>query len=104
MKVNYKENSTSILIVHDLHCISDKLMVSKKGVDFMGMRVSWPQYLRLIVIQKEVIRMDQTIRAMLRTYNHRELAQNPYWIELLDLYNSLAKMLPEKYLKSVENQ
>lgn len=78
--------------------------VVKKSVDFMGMRVSYPQYLRLIAIQKEVIRMDQTIRALLRIYDSRELALNPYWIELLDLYNSLKKMLPEHYLRAVENQ
>ena len=69
----------------------------------MGQRVSYPQYLRLIAIQKEVIRMDQTIRAMLSNYDASELAQNPYWIELVDLYNSLKKMLPKEYLMTVGN-
>ena len=31
-------------------------------MDFMGTRVSYPQYLRLVAIQREVIRMDVTIR------------------------------------------
>ena len=65
------------------------------------MRVSYPQYLRLVAIQKEVIRMDRTIRSMLNNYDPMELAQNPYWMELLELYDSLKKMLPEDYLESV---
>ena len=69
----------------------------------MGQRVSYPQYLRLVAIQREVIRMDQTIRAMLASYDASELAQNPYWVELVELYDSLKKMLPPEYLKSVGN-
>ena len=45
------------------------LPMRKRGVDFMGMRVSYPQYYRLMAIQKEVIRMDQTIRAMARHHD-----------------------------------
>ena len=36
--------------------------LNKRSVDFMGQRVSYPQYLRLVAIQREVIRMDRTIR------------------------------------------
>ena len=72
---------------------------SDGGVDFLGMRVSYPQYLRLVAIQREVIRMDQTIRHMLNKYNEMELAQNPHWMELLELYDSLKKMLPEDYFE-----
>ena len=36
--------------------------LTKRSVDFMGQRVSYPQYLRLVAIQREVIRMDRTIR------------------------------------------
>merc|ERR1712018_114844 len=61
----------------------------KRSIDFMGMRVSYPQYLRLVAIQKEVIRMDRTIRAMLNNY------------EPMELYDSLKKMLPADYLESV---
>ncbi len=69
----------------------------------MGMRVSYPQYLRLVAIQREVIKMDQTIRAMVRQYDPVELAENPYWMELLELYDSLKKMLPPEYLATVGN-
>lgn len=69
-------------------------------VDFMGMRVSYPQYLRLVAIQKEVIKMDQVIRSLLKTHDPEVLAADPYWHELLDLYNSLKKMLPQDYLEN----
>ena len=40
---------------------------------------------------------------MLTTYNPVELAQNPHWMELLELYDSLKKMLPPEYLEQLEN-
>merc|ERR550534_100344 len=76
----------------------------KRSMDFMGTRVSYPQYLRLVAIQREVIRMDVTIRSMLQTYDPMELSQNPYWMELLQLYNSLKKMLPEKYIQGSQKE
>jgi hypothetical protein len=46
--------------------VLDGQPVSKRmSVDFMGMRVSFPQYLRLKAIQKEVIRMDQVMTQFL---------------------------------------
>jgi len=72
--------------------------LTKRSVDFMGQRVSYPQYLRLVAIQREVIRMDRTIRAMLNIYDPIQLAKNPYWMELVELYDSLKKMLPPEYL------
>ena len=70
----------------------------------MGTRVSYPQYLRLISIQKEVMKMDGTIRSLLETYDIPELAMNQYWSELLDLYDSTKKMLPRKYLKNIDGE
>ena len=67
----------------------------------MGMRVSYPQYLRLKIIQKEVIRMDQLIRFAMRTQDIRKLAKDPYWYELLEMYDAMKKMLPHDYLESV---
>ena len=63
----------------------------------MGMRVSYPQYLRLKSIQAEVIRMDQTIRQYAASHTLEELNQNPHWLELVDLYESMKKILPEGY-------
>ena len=73
---------------------------SPGSVEFMGMRVSYPQYLRLKSIQTEVIRMDKMIRSMLARYKLRELEANPYWIELVDLYETMKKILPAEYLES----
>ena len=61
------------------------------------MRVSYPQYLRLKSIQAEVIRMDQMIRRMAQSHTIDELNQNPHWLELVDLYESMKKILPEGY-------
>ena len=41
---------------------------------------------------------------MLQTYDPMELSQNPYWMELLQLYNSLKKMLPEKYIQGSQKE
>ena len=93
------------IFIHQNHArtIEEDEREKKDGVDFMGMRVSYPQYLRLVAIQREVIRMDQTIRHMLTKYNPVELAQNPHWMELLELYDSLKKMLPPDYLEQLED-
>ena len=64
------------------------------------MRVSYPQYLRLKSIQAEVIRMDKMIRSMVDRHALSELALNPHWSELLELYENMNKMLPEEYLKT----
>lgn len=79
----------------------DEGRMLKRSVEFMGQRVSYPQFLRLMAIQREVIRMDKVIKSMMQTYDPEELAQNPYWIELLDLFASLEKMLPENYERTI---
>ena len=35
---------------------------------------------------------------MLNIYDPIQLAKNPYWMELVELYDSLKKMLPPEYL------
>ena len=52
------------ILIHQNHgrILTEEERAKRDGVDFMGMRVSYPQYLRLVAIQREVIRMDQTIR------------------------------------------
>ena len=62
------------------------------------MRVSYPQYLRLKAIQNEVIKMDKMIRSMVARYDLEELETNQYWVELLELYETMKKILPEDYL------
>ncbi len=48
-----------------------------------------------------VIRMDRMIRMMLRYHDPEDLAQSPDWLELLELYDAMKKMLPSDYLMAV---
>ena len=80
---------------------TSSLPSKRSSVEFMGMHVSYPQYVRLRAIQKEVIKMDQMIRRMVRTHDPQELAANPHWMELLELYDAMKKMLPQEYLRAV---
>jgi hypothetical protein len=41
---------------------------------------------------------------MVRTHSPLDLAQNPHWMELLELYDAMRKMLPQEYLESVGNE
>ena len=66
------------------------------------MRVSYPQYLRLKAIQNEVIKMDKMIRSMVARYDLEELETNQYWVELLELYETMKKILPADYLASFD--
>ena len=60
----------------------------------MGERVSYPQYIRLIELQKEAILIDQIIQEMMKKYDHSILASNEYFMALVDLHDSLKIMLP----------
>ncbi|TRY61418.1 hypothetical protein TCAL_15000 [Tigriopus californicus] len=84
----------------DLALIAAPRVIPKRSIEFMGMSVSYSQYVRLRNIQREVIRMDKVIRKMARSHDPVELAQNPHWLELLELYDALKKMLPEDYVNS----
>ena len=44
--------------------------------------------------------MDKMIRSMVDRHALSELALNPHWSELLELYENMNKMLPEEYLKT----
>ena len=72
---------------------------STGSVEFMGMRVSYPQYLRLKSIQGQVIRMDKMIRNMLSQHPLSELTGNPHWEELIEMYRIMKKILPAEYLE-----
>ena len=63
------------------------------------MRVIYTQYLKLKSIQRNVIRMDKMIRNMLHKHTLMELAGNPRWEELVELYQIMKRFLPEEYLK-----
>ena len=67
------------------------------SMDFKGMRVSYPQYLRLRALQEKVIKLDQLMWKMLRMYPMSELNKMPKWHTLVSLHTSLKKMLPDGY-------
>ena len=65
--------------------------------EIMGRKVSYPQYLRFKAIQHKAIRMDKMIRALLEKHILTELAGNPHWEKLIELYQTMDDFLPEGY-------
>ena len=63
----------------------------------MGRNVSYPQDLRFNTMQGKTIRMDKMIRALLEKYTLAELAGNPQWEKLIELYQTMEEFLPEGY-------
>ena len=64
----------------------------------MGMRVTYPQYLRLMALQQKVIQLERLIRALQARYSLRELEQLHQYARLIALYQSLRPLLPSTYL------
>ena len=73
---------------------------SSMSVDFMGMQVSYPQYLRLVALQEKVVKLDKLMRRMLKTRTLEELQTIPKWHTLVALHDALKKMLPQDYVSS----
>ena len=42
------------------------------------------------------------IRKMLRLHDPADLAKNPHWMEMLELYDAMKKMLPEEYIREAK--
>ena len=60
-----------------------------------GMRVSYPQYLRLKALQKKVIRLDLVMKRLRASVPREQLERMPKWHRLVTLHEALSKMLPE---------
>ncbi len=60
----------------------------------MGMRVTYPQYLRLMALQEKVVKLDMLIKALQAKYSAEELEQLPQYARLQSLHQSLAPLLP----------
>ena len=69
----------------------------------MGRKVSYPQYLRFKAIQRKAIRMDKMIRALLEKHTLTELARNPHWEKLIELYQTMEEFLPEGYSEIMDH-
>ena len=63
----------------------------------LGMRVSYPQYVRLVALQEKVIKLDLVMRRMQSQVPREELENVPKWHTLVALHDSLKKMLPPEY-------
>merc|ERR1712012_166750 len=70
------------------------------SVEFMGQMVSYPQYIRLMRIQKEVINMDKVIRRMLDEYDSETLSNFEPRLALIAMYRQMRKMLPDGYVRT----
>ena len=60
----------------------EEVMVDKRSpfsVDFMGMQVSYPQYLRLVALQEKVVQLDKLLKKMRQFKTEEELAKIPQW-------------------------
>ena len=60
----------------------DFLGFGKRTVNFMGMQVSMPQYLRLRALQNKVIKLDKIIKALQARYTDQELELLPQYARL----------------------
>ena len=72
----------------------------EKRADFLGVEVTYPQWLRLTNLQKKAIKVDQMIRSVKSRYPLKRLEAQPRWGNLMRLYRDLRKLLPPSYLTS----
>lgn len=63
------------------------------------MRVSYPQYLRLVALQEKVIKLDKLIKALQVKYTTEELEKLPQYARLLSLHQSLSPLLPNEIIQ-----
>lgn len=80
-------------------------VVRKKRLtmDFNGVRVSYPQYLRLVRLRDKVIRLGRMINALRSRYSEDALARLPQFHRLVALHTSLMPLLPPGYDVDLDN-
>ena len=71
-------------------------MMPQKRPEFMGNAVSVPQYVRLVNLQEATIEMDRYMKKLAMKFSPRVLMSDPSWRELVLIYRSLEKLLPEE--------
>merc|ERR1712209_132570 len=69
---------------------------SKRGVtmEFNGVRVSYPQYLRLVRLSEKVQKLDSVIEKLQQHRSEAELSRVPQYNQLVELRESLRPLLP----------
>ena len=71
--------------------------VFKRTVEFNGVKVSLPQYLRLMELQEKVLRLDQVLRRLSDGVDPEKLAASAKWGQLVSMRQSLQRLLPEDH-------
>lgn len=90
-----------------IHSITNGEVRRKRApftVNFMDMQVSYPQYLRLVALQRKVIKLDQILKRMKTMRPIEELEEMPQWKKLVTLHESLSKLLPPEYMETPDIQ
>jgi hypothetical protein len=66
-------------------------------VEFNGVRVSLPQYMRLMELQQKVMKLDTVLRRLSTGVDPEKLAASTKWNKLVSMRQSLQKLLPEDH-------
>ena len=66
-------------------------------MEFNGVRVSLPQYLRLMELQEKVIKLDTVMRKLSDGVDPQVLASSAKWNQLVSMRQSLQKLLPDEH-------
>ena len=74
-----------------------KRSVFKRTMEFNGVQVSLPQYLRLMELQEKVLKLDQVMRRLSDGVDPDKLAASAKWGQLVSMRQSLQKLLPEDH-------
>lgn len=81
---------------------SSRMKRSVMSADFMNMRVSYPQYLRLVALQEQVVKLDKIMKGLLDMKPIEYLEKIPKWQTLMSMHKSLKAMLPKDYRDTQE--
>ena len=68
------------------------------------MRVSYPQYLRLVALQKKVIKLDKILKALQARYTDGDLDELPQYARLKKLHQSLSPFLPDNQQRGSQRE
>ena len=74
-----------------------KRSVFKRTMEFNGVQVSLPQYLRLMELQEKVLKLDLVMRKFSDGVDPDKLAASSKWGQLVSMRQSLQKLLPEDH-------
>ncbi|TRY61268.1 hypothetical protein TCAL_12548 [Tigriopus californicus] len=70
-------------------------------VDFNGMQVSYPTYVRLSRLQAKVVKLQKMIQMLHRRYTPEQLDGLPQYGRLMELYQSLRPLLPTTAIQDI---